>query len=195
MTYKEMYKYKMEMRTAICQYCIDHGIEIHNNCFGQNAFMTTDKEVESACSPDRPVRYVAITAIEEFERNPRQYQIREAIRRDYNAIDWRNWQRLQEILGLEISSVTAKRISNILADDKQQEPRHVAMNHEKDIRGRTRRYLDMLPQKTRDKITKELSGIGIDIEKVIAEREKRLPQSRQSIPLPEIPELRTSDIE
>lgn len=113
-------EYATAMRKAICQYCLDQGRGIcgdgtdRERDAGIRSMMTTEKEIEAAEKAGKPARYVDLAVIESFESHPRPWQVREAVSRNYDICDWDEWQVLQDIIGVEISSVTAGHVNHAL---------------------------------------------------------------------------------
>lgn len=109
-----MLDYEKTLRIAICQYCLDagHGIYDENRDYDiddikRSMRMTTAAEETKAKAENKEPRYVLIEAIEYFENYKRPRQVLELLKNGYYLIDWDEWQKLQDILGVELSYKSA----------------------------------------------------------------------------------------
>lgn len=174
--------YEKTLRIAICQYCLDagHGIyneNIHRDDAGNGSMrMTTAAEETKAKAENKEPRYVIIEAIEYFENYKRPRQVLELLKNGYYLIDWDEWQKLQDILGVELSYKSAKEIIDILWEDTSVSESLSVMDiwyniHDPGSAAFLTKFInEFVPDTCRDKVVNALLNDGIDIYKLIESR-------------------------
>lgn len=174
-----------ELRAKICQYCIDNCFNTYETDIvlpvetsdpGKYIFgLTTIRERDAAEKEDRKPLHVPIETIESFEKHPYRWQMIETINRNYTLEQWQNWQRLQDLLGVEMSAATASQICDMIKSDDGIEVRYVISEtrDEREHHGEAEKFLnDVLSDITRKNVVVMLKNIGVDIYKLIADRNK-----------------------
>lgn len=187
-----MLNYETALRKAICQYCLDagHGINDEN----RERAMTTDAEKIKAKEENREPRYVIIRAIENFENHKRPRQVLELLKNHYDLIDWDEWQKLQDILGIELSYKSAKKIIDIIYEDTSVSESRSVMDIWYNIHDPgsaellTKFIYEFVPDTCRDNVIAALLNDGINIRKLIESRESdSCGLTNTKYPIPEYP--------
>lgn len=187
-----MLNYESALRKAICQYCLDagHGINDENRECG----MTTAAEEAKAKEENREPRYVIIKAIENFENHKRPRQVLELLKNNYYLIDWDEWQKLQDILGIELSYKSAKEIIDIIYEDTSVSESHSIMDiwyniHDPGSAEFLTKFInEFVPNTCRDRVVNALLNDGIDIYKLIESRKSdSCDMKNAKYPIPEYP--------
>lgn len=189
---KAMMDYETALRKAICQYCLDvgHGIDDEN----RERAMTTNAEKIKAKEENREPRYVIIRAIENFENHKRPRQVLELLKNHYDLIDWDEWQKLQDILGIELSCKSAQKIINIISEDTSVSETRTVMDIWYNIHDPgsaellTKFIYEFVPDTCRDNVIAALLNDGIDIHKLIESRKSDSnDMGNAKYPIPEYP--------
>ena len=178
-----MFDYEKTLRIAICQYCLDagHGIYDENRDYDiddikRSMRMTTAAEETKAKAENKEPRYVLIEAIEYFENYKRHRQVLELLKNGYYLIDWDEWQKLQDILGVELSYKSAKEIIDIFWEDTSVSDSLSVMDiwyniHDPGSSAFLTKFInEFTPDTCRDKVVNALLNDGIDIYKLIESR-------------------------